>query len=794
MYFNKCHQPENFAFPERRQPAKDRFQIGKDQFRIRWQHLGESVHRLDITNRRWAPQHSQAELEPKAFDRSQPSEATFDNRNGITLNAPNGKPLLASYPGRSFGVSGQAWIMQFSFDPRMRFYGMGEKTLGLELSEKHTKFWNTDVWADFNMAQVVHGSPDPMYLSIPYMIVQQGGNYAGILVNNPYAVFMSTNPRVRIADQNDADAEADDTRFFIGSPDGVPEVYFLTGPTLPELTRKLQRLVGTTPTPPLWSLGHHQCRWGYASYKDLDHLDQNFRKHKIPNDGLWLDIDYMRGYRVFTFNSKHWPKAEKQIRNIHDRGQRVVPILDPGVKRDPDYDVYQSGKKHDIFCHNPAGGEYVGFVWPGTTVFPDYSIPQARDWWSNWVDKATAGLGIEGAWIDMNDPSTGLSENGEMLFNQGKIEHAAYHNQYALGMAKATFDGFLANRPDQRPFILTRSGFTSINRYAAAWTGDNFSNWHHLKTAIPTSLNLALSGLPFNGPDVPGFGGDATPELAVAWYKAGCLFPVLRNHTVKGTKDQEPWAFGGKTLRTIRRYIRLRYKLLPYLYNLFVEHEQTGEAILRPLFYDHRSTRSLPLDRIDDQFSIGPTIMQAPLLNENQTSRQVVLPAGNWFDAQTGKWLKGNRRLTTKPQPEATPLYIRDGAIIPVRPGQPRDNHTPLNEIELHLFFSPKNTKSATYTYHADDGLSYAYRDGKRTSLTFTVRQKNGRSHIQATPQATGFGPIRVRFIWYTKARQITLSTAGSTTQTQTIDLKPTSWDMLGSKLQASQSPFISIT
>ncbi|QDU71114.1 glycoside hydrolase family 31 protein [Mucisphaera calidilacus] len=782
MYFNKTHQPENFVFNHDKRNAPQIAIDGKS-FRYNWKHLGENVHRLELRERRWPAQHSQAELTAD-FNTDEPSSADFDPKYGVTLNTPDGETLLTSEPGRVLGVSGQSWLMQFAFNKDMRFYGMGEKVLGLELSGIHTKFWNTDVWADFNMMQVIHGQPDPMYLSIPYLIVKRGNDYIGILLNNPYAAFMSTNPRINIAGQSDADDDTR-TRFFVGAPDGRPEIYFIVGPTLADLTRKLQRLVGTTPLPPLWSLGHHQCRWGYASFKDLDTVDQQLRKHKIPNDGLWLDIDYMTGFRVFTWDQKHWPRLEAQIDKLQANGQRVIPIIDPGVKLDTKYDVYKSGKRAGVYCKNPADTDFVGFVWPGTTVFPDFSQPRTREWWAGWIAKAVATPGIEGVWIDMNDPSTGASVNSEMLFDDGKLPHDAYHNQYAFGMAKATHEGFLKHAPDQRPFILTRSGYISSSRYSAAWTGDNYANDHHLKTAIPTTLNLALSGLPFNGPDVPGFGGDASPELAIAWYKAGFLFPVLRNHTHRGQRHQEPYAFNARVTRITRHYIRLRYKLLPYLYNLFVQQEAAGEAILRPLFYDFADKAKLPLDRIEDQFMVGPAIMQAPHLESEPAPRDIVLPKANWYDARTGRWIAGDRTIKAKPDDETTPLFIRDGAVIPMRPGTPTDNHTDLADIELHLFLSPDFKGKATCTYAADDGLSYAYQRGERTTITLDVQRKNNHVTVTLRDADFAYSKLKVRFVTYGNKDTITLRTDDDQRE---LNLREHRWTLTGGKLTGLKS------
>jgi hypothetical protein len=280
-------------------------------------------------------------------------------------------------------------------------------------------------------------------------------------------------------------------------------------------------------------------------------------------------------------------------------------------------------------------------------VFPDFSLPKAQAWWAEHVAEF-AKLGPDGAWLDMNDPSTGPVDCNAMLFQEGRAPHDAYHNQYASLMAEATRRGFLKARPDKRPFLISRSGFTGGQRHSAHWTGDNWSNYHHLHTSIGKTLNLALSGMPFNGPDVPGFGGNAGTALFLDWYKAGFLFPFLRNHSMRTFKRQEPWVFPKEAFAIVRRYVRLRYKLLPYLYNLFIKHEDEGEAIMRPLFYDFEDTRRLPLAHVNDQFMVGPAIMQAPFTVEGLAEREVILPAARWWRADKPGWVAGPARFQAR--------------------------------------------------------------------------------------------------------------------------------------------------
>jgi alpha-glucosidase len=391
----------------------------------------------------------------------------------------------------------------------------------------------------------------------------------------------------------------------------------------------------------------------------------------------------------------------------------------------------------------------VGFVWPGKTYMPDFSLPETRRWWAGYV-KNFAALGSAGAWLDMNDPSVGAVELDDMRFDRGRQPHEYYHNQYALGMAKASREGFLAARPDERPFLLSRSAFISSSRHTAVWTGDNVSNWHHLRGCIPLSLGLALSGQPFNGPDVCGFGDDITPELAIAWYKAGFLFPFFRNHTSLRTRAQEPWSLGPAALKIIGRYIRLRYKLLPYLYQCFIAQEQTGEAILRPLFYDYADTAGLPLAKISDQFMVGRDLRHAPVVIEDETIRDVVLPGDHaWFSSRDGRWLPGGRIYKIATTSVETPLFIREGALVPMQTGERTTAKNDLSKIELHCFLRRGSASTTTLAYACDDGLSFAYQKGARTTAAFTASAEGNTLVLTVNDYTPAFRPLSVQVVAY---------------------------------------------
>lgn len=745
MYFHKIHHPMNFVFAREFNSHEGTLKTPNKTFQVAVKDLGDEVFSVTIRHRLWPRQFSQSELEKRLSKTPSKSALTIGNDGSFVLKGPDGEALLRTDAKGGFGVSGKAWLFKWVYDPNMRFYGMGEKSLGFELTGQRTKFWNTDLWADFHFHKIVHEQCDPLYISIPYVVIKQGNRYAGLLLNNPHAAFMATNPHLRIAEQSDAD-EVPDTDLFMGSADGRPEVYFIAGPSLADVTSRMQRLCGVTPRPPLWALGHHQCRWGYRNFADLQELADAYEKHRIPCSALWLDIDYMRGFRVFTFNAEHFENPRAQFEALLKRGYRVVPILDPGVKMDPSYEVYSGGLRERVFCQNPEGTVYGGFVWPGPSAFPDFSMERARDWWAEHVKQFADGV-LQGVWIDMNDPSTGASDPGEMLFGEGKYPHDTFHNQYAMGMARATRAGLLASNPEIRPFVLSRSGCTGMAKYAAVWNGDNYSNDHHLRQSIPVSLNLSLSGIPFNGPDVPGFGGNADGALAELWYQAGFLFPFFRNHSATGTARQEPWQFGEQTMQVIREFVRARYQLLPCIYNLFIEQERSGHPIMRPMLYHFDDNEKLPLDRVGDQYMLGPYLLHAPFLYAGHTERSVALPEGYWFDLVRGEWVEGGRVVRVKREGFSTPLFVRDGAIIPMAASVPDVALPLLNEVDFHVFFAPGTGTKTTLRYEWDDGETFAYRRGDWSCLELAGRTREGTVSLSITPKQKSAGGCRIRVI-----------------------------------------------
>lgn len=742
MFFNKIPPASNFNYETIGYPVLHT--KSEETYNPKLVSHGEGIFQFVVESPRWE-QKSHAALEYKT-SRENNDSARMDFSDSGELQLTHGTDsLLESVTGMAFGVLGSKWIMSFKHTPKMRFYGLGEKHTGFEKTGHICKFWNTDVFADFGSLRAEHGQTDPLYASIPYVLIRQPQGYVGILINNPYPVFMNLAAEESIANLLDAD-EKQPPSILVGSYDGTPDITFIAGETAQEVTRKLQRISGITPLPPLWALGYHQCRFGYRDLADLEELDTKFDELEIPCDGLWLDIDYMDAYRVFTVNDG-FKNYAKRIRHLQDKGRKIVPILDPGVKNEAGFSVFESGCEQNVFCKTCEGDLYSGFVWPGRTAFPDYSLVRTREWWAQQVKAFTEAYNFDGYWIDMNDPSTGSSELEDMLFNEGCDSHDSYHNQYALGMQQATLDGVTAARPNERPFIISRSGFISTQRYSALWTGDNWSNYLHLREGIAMSLNLSISGVPFNGPDVPGFGGEATPELAADWHKACFLFPFFRNHSANLSPHQEPWQFEGETRKTIIHYIRLRYKLLPYLYQCF-RHSAEGDPILRPLYYEFEDTKG-GLDHIGDQFMVGSAIMQAPIVMEKSNLRKVYLPDSAWYDASTGSWYEGDQELHQETVGNSTGLYMREGSMIPMLPGEVKTATKDLSEIDIHIILRRSSNHEATLNYICDDGISPVEDSNMISSCNLRAHVDDQSLTIELESIKTNYKALKFRFIAY---------------------------------------------
>ncbi|MEH2166587.1 MAG: glycoside hydrolase family 31 protein [Nostoc sp.] len=622
------------------------------------------------------------------------------------------------------------------------FYGFGERTGFLDkLSEVKTN-WTTDA-LDYDALT------DEMYQAIPFFMALRPEVSYGIFFNT---TFWS---------QFDIGAEQPGI-WKMETRGGELDYYIIYGPEPAQILDTYTQLTGRMPLPPKWALGYHQCRWSYESETVVRELAKEFRQRRIPCDVIHLDIDYMRGYRVFTWSPQRFPNAAKLISDLAEDGFKTVTIIDPGVKYEPEgnYDVFDRGLENDYFVRKADGTLFHGYVWPEKAVFPDFLRPDVCNWWAD-LHKSLTDIGVAGIWNDMNEPAINnrpFGDEGEKIWfpldaPQGGEEaggrgqgaggnvpvfsstHTEVHNLYGLMMAKACYEGLERHRSSERSFVLTRSGYAGVQRWSSVWMGDNQSLWEHLEMSLPMLCNMGLSGVGFVGCDIGGFAGNATAELFARWMQVGMLYPMMRGHSAMSTARHEPWVFGDRVENICREYINLRYQLLPYIYSLFWEAATTGAPILRPLLYhfpNDPKTYSLY-----DQVLLGASLMAAPIYRPGVEHRAVYLPAGTWYDWWSGDRYEGPIHILAHAPLERMPLYVRSGAIVPMQPVKQYVDQTPLDEIRLRIW--PGNNE---YQLFEDDGQTNEYQDKNFSLTNITVFTESNQTVVEIGARVGKWTPL----------------------------------------------------
>lgn len=674
--------------------------------------------------RSWAVATDDAEFPEAAFELREDERALWidtgalqvriDRADGaIAFIDQHGVEFCADAPGASWQAAGAGY--RVACDKRIaageHFYGFGERTGQLDKLGRPMINWTTDPpWG--------HGpGTDPLYIAIPVFMALRPGLAYGVFFNNSW--------RSRF----DMGAARPGT-WQMAAEGGELDYYVAYGAAPAEVLEQISGLLGRTPLPPRWALGYHQSRWGYTSEAMVRELIAEFRARDLPCDVIHFDIDHMRGYRVFTWHPERFPDPPALLADMADAGFKAVTIVDPGVKIDPEYDVYRDGVERDMFIHGADGALFHGFVWPDDSVFADYTRPEVRAWWGA-RQKTLVEAGVRGIWNDMNEPAVfkfPFSEGGgdvgtiDLDAPQGpageQTTHAEIHNMYGYGMARASHEGLRAHRPGERPFVLTRSGYAGIQRWSACWMGDNSSLWEHLEMTMPQLMNMGLSGVPFVGTDVGGFFGNATGELFARWMQLGVLTPFCRGHSHAETERHEPWVFGPEVEAICREYMQLRYRLLPYIYSLFWQASQSGAPVLRPLLYHFSDDPGTY--QIHDQVMLGPSLMAAPIYHPGRTHRAVYLPRGEWYDWWSGERLGSAGSATpilARAPLERLPLYARAGAIIPSGPAMRHTDERELDALALTLF-----PGDGAFTLYEDDGHSFAYQQGQYCTTHYTLR------------------------------------------------------------------------
>ncbi|HKO12189.1 MAG TPA: glycoside hydrolase family 31 protein [Acidobacteriaceae bacterium] len=625
------------------------------------------------------------------------------------------------------------------------FFGLGDKTGPLDRREQAFTLWNTDAYR-------FQESTDPLYKSIPFFMTFRAGMAAGVLLDNTWRSSF------------DFGKESRDSYSF-GAENGPVDYYVFYGPSPKQVVETYAWLTGKPPLPPLWTLGYQQSRYSYMTESQVLDVAARLRADHIPADAIYLDIDYQDHNRPFTVNDRAFPDFRGMIAKLNAENFHVVAITDLHVARYPNhsYAPYDSGIAQDEFVKNADGSVYTGAVWPGPSVFPDFTRQTTRGWWGN-LYRNFYGMGIAGFWNDMNEPSIFDSPTKTMPldvvhrieepgFATRTATHAEIHNVYGMENSRGTFEGLEAIKPDQRPFVLTRATYAGGQRYAATWTGDNSSTWNHLRMTTPMLENLGLSGFAMAGADVGGYAGSPTSNLLTKWFEIAAFQPIDRDHTEKGSAMQEPWVNGPEQEAIRRRFVETRYRLMPYLYTAAEEASRTGVPIVRPLFLEfpdatpdrHPIDLDLPASA---EFLFGPDILVAPAPFSDLTDTySVEFPSAEWYDFWTGERVSNPEKqepeavntnpsarvpllLSVKPAIEKLPVYVRGGAIVPVQPLVQDTNETPSGPLTLRIYAG----EHCAGTVYLDDGKTMAYRRGEflRMSSTCEVGQGKLRVHIGA--------------------------------------------------------------
>ncbi|EOU1698940.1 DUF4968 domain-containing protein [Clostridium perfringens] len=578
----------------------------------------------------------------------------------------------------------------------LAYYGLGEKGGDLNKKGCYTENFNTD-------DPETDDDSITYYKTVPFYVALKEESTYGIFFDNSFRSYF------------DMGKEMGD-RIFFGAIGGQIQYYFIPGENIKEVVKNYTALTGRMEMPPLWSLGYQQCRFSYFSQEEVRELVKTFEEKDIPLDVVYLDIDYMDGFRVMTFKTPNFHDAAGLIGDLKEKGIRTITIIDPGVKVDEEYDVFKRGKEGNYFTKKLDGEIFIGAVWPGDSAFPDFSNKDCREWWKSELKKFISEHGMDGIWNDMNEPCVFNNDHKTMLetclhnSDNGVIEHKEFHNRYGFEMSRCSKEAQEELHPNERGFSMTRATYAGGQRYSSVWTGDNMSLWSQMRMSITMNANLGISGFSFVGNDVSGFGLDSSEELFIRWMEMGPFIPIFRNHSNMYTRRQEPWAFGPRAEKIAKKSIELRYELLPYIYDLYYISHKEGLPIFRPMIMEYE--KDMNLLNMREQFMLGENMLVAPVLYEGERSKTVYLPKGSWFNYFTMEKLQGGKWYKLPCELDEILVFVKEGSIIPTYNKKFRNVKERPKNILLKVF--GENAKGFHYN---DDGHTMEYLEGKYTYM-----------------------------------------------------------------------------
>lgn len=611
------------------------------------------------------------------------------------------------------------------------FYGLGDKATQMNLKGKRLENFATDQYA-------YQKDQEPLYKVVPFYIGLHNKQSYGIFFDNTFRTFFDFCQERRNVSSFWAEG-------------GEMNYYFIYGPQMQDVVTTYTDLTGKPELPPLWVLGYHQCKWSYYPESKVKEITSKFRELKIPCDAIYLDIDYMEGFRCFTWNKNYFPDPKRMIAELAEDGFKTIVIIDPGIKIDKDYWVYQEALDKDYFCKRADGPYMKGKVWPGECNFPDYTNPVVREWWAGLFKELISDIGVKGVWNDMNEPAVMEVPNKTFpmdvrhVYDGNPCSHRKAHNIYGTQMARATYHGVKRFTYPKRPFVITRSAYSGAQRYTSSWTGDNVATWEHLWIANIQVQRMSISGMGFTGSDIGGFAEQPTGELYARWIQLGVFHPFCRTHSSGDHGNQEPWAFDEEVINITRKFVSLRYQLLPYLYTMFWQYIEEGIPMLKPLvYYDQEDTQT---HYRNDEFIFGNQILVCPILEPNAVGRRMYIPRGEWYNYWTNEFSTGGREVWIDTKFDEIPVFVKAGAIIPKYPVQQYVGELEFDELTLDLYFKNGKEKSVVYE-DAQDG--YDYKKGRYSFLSFRTIGKEKELIVQLHKEGkydTPYSKYRINLI-----------------------------------------------
>jgi len=632
---------------------------------------------------------------------AQDGAIAFENAQGQTLRQelPPQRHIKESQGGKI-----ATWIDEAQLPPEEHIYGLGERAAYLNLRKPSKKppkgisalisklkgqkinqtiepatykMWNKDAQGTYGLGD------DPLYICIPfYLGLNSQGSY-GIFYENPYPADLTFNQKA------------------IANFQGGALRYYFVGATPQQIIDRYTELTGRPALPPRWALGYHQSRWGYEKESALRETVKNIDTYKIPVSALHLDIDCLDNFKAFSIDPDRFPHLAQLAQDLITKGTRFVSIINPGIRAHYTNPLYQQGRSLDLFCKLPNGKPAIGAVWPGLCAFPDFTNPQARQWWVRQYP-FLLDMGIAGFWHDMNEPAVLVLSGDPSLgafstqhYLEGRQgDHREAHNVYGFLQTQAGYQALRQYQPHKRPFIVSRSGWAGLQRYAWTWTGDIEGTWSALRQTLPMVLNLGLTGIPYSGPDIGGFQGNPSSELYLRWFQLSTFLPFCRTHSSNNAKERTPWTYGEPTLSIIRDFLNLRYQLMPYFYTLAWEAHQKGYPLVRPVFWAEVENTSLW--DIDDSFLLGDALLVSPVLEKGAVSRPVTLPKGHWYNYWDDTLTPGDQTITCDAPKDRIPLLVKAGSILPMEADV---------ELILHCYPTPDGSCQGVVYSDAGDGF-----------------------------------------------------------------------------------------